>query len=60
MHFQHKNKVILPAEASKVAANQSFKLATKEIWIGALSTTDLVIVKTHLPRRNNNYLQANT
>lgn len=49
---------VIASEASKTAAEQSYKLAQKKHELGALSTTDLVISQNTFTNAQQNYLQA--
>ncbi|RPE00826.1 TolC family protein [Aureibaculum marinum] len=49
---------LVAAEASKEAAEQSYKLALKKYELGDLSTTDLIINQNTYTNAQQNYLQA--
>lgn len=49
---------VVASEASKIAAEQSYKLAQKKYELGALSTTDLVIIQNTYTNAQQNYLQS--
>lgn len=49
---------LVASEASKVAAEQTYKLAQKKYALGDLSTTDLVISQNTYTNAQQNYLQA--
>lgn len=49
---------LIAAEASKDAAEESYKLAQKKYELGSLSTTDLVVSQNTYTNAEQNYLQA--
>jgi outer membrane protein len=49
---------LIASEASKIAAEQSYKLAQKKYDLGGLSTTDLVLSQNTYTNAQQNYLQA--